>query len=163
MAEDFTKTVRIQRTTRVAQDDRGHNVWVGKVESVELELVSTTALLKILNSADGRMQAEIRQLAAGKADGVLARDTATGVFQIVSNEDLEKAVEITAPRDGPKRGAEIKAAPVSENTLKAADELSLVSTQILRKIIKPDDGTGDEKPKAGKKDQFGGFDPYDNN
>ena len=163
MAEDFTKTVRIQRPSRVAEDDRGRNVWVGKVESVELELVSTTALQKILKTADGKTQAEIRSLADSREDGVLARDTATGVFQIVSDEDLKTAVEITAPRDAPKRSAEIKAAPVSENTLKAADELSLVSTQILRKIIKPDDGTGDEKPKAGKKDKFGGFNPYDNN
>ena len=163
MAEDFTKTVRIQRPTRVAEDDRGRNVWVGKVESVELELVSTMALQKILKTADGKTQAEIRQLAAGKADGVLARDAATGVFQIVSNEDLKTAIEITTPRDGPARGAEIKGAPLSEKTLKAADELSLVSTQMLRKVLTPDGKAGYETPKGGKKDKSGGFDPYDNN
>jgi hypothetical protein len=163
MADDFTKTVRIQRQTRVAEDDRGHNVWVGKVESVELELVSTTALQKLLKTADGKTQSEIRQLAAGKADGVLARDTATGVFQIVSNEDLKTAVDITTSKDRPARGSEIQGAPLSEKTLQAAEELSLVSTQILRKVIKPDDGDKDTKPKAGKKDKFGGFNPYDNN
>jgi hypothetical protein len=163
MADDFTKTVRIQRRTRVAEDDRGHNVWVGKVESVELELVSTTALQKLLKTADGKTQSEIRRLAAGKADGVLARDTATGVFQIVSNEDLKTAVDITTSKDRPARGSEIQGAPLSEKTLQAAGELSLVSTQILRKVIKPDDGDKDTKPKAGKKDKFGGFNPYDNN
>lgn len=162
MADDFTKTVRIQRPTRVAEDDRGRSVWVGKVESVELELVSTTALQKLLKTADGKTQAEIRRLAAGKADGVLARDTATGVFQIVSDEDLKTAVEITSPRDGPQRSAEIQGAPVSEKALQAAAELSLVSTQILRKIIKPDEKDGDRQSKAGKKDKFGGFNPYDN-
>jgi len=162
MAEDFTKTVRIQRTSRVAEDDRGRNVWVGKVESVELELVSTTALQKLLKTADGKTQAEIRSLADSRKDGVLARDTATGMFQIVSNEDLKTAVEITMPRDGPARGAEVQGAPLSAKTLKAADELSLVSTQILRKVIRPDDQEADEKPKAGKKDKFGGFNPYDN-
>ncbi|MGE0029860.1 MAG: hypothetical protein AB7T20_01910 [Steroidobacteraceae bacterium] len=162
MADDFTKTVRIQRTSRVAEDDRGRNVWVGKVESVELELVSTTALQKLLKTADGKTQAEIRSLADSRKDGVLARDTATGVFQIVSNEDLRTAVEITTPRDGPARGAEIQGAPLSEKTLKAAEELSLVSTQILRKVIRPDDQDADGKPKVGKKDQFGGFNPYDN-
>lgn len=163
MAEDFTKTVRIQRPAKVAEDDRGRNVWVGRVESVELELVSTVALQKILKTADGKTQAEIRQLAAGKADGVLARDAATGVFQIVSNEDLKTAIEITTPRDGPARGAEIKGAPLSEKTLKAADELSLVSTQILRKVLTPDGKAGYETSKSGKKDKSGGFDPYDNN
>lgn len=162
MAEDFTRTVRIQRSTRVAEDNRGRNVWVGKVESVELELVSTTALQKLLKSADGKTQAEIRSLADSRKDGVLARDTATGVFQIVSNEDLKTAVEITNPRGGPARGAEIQGAPLSEKTLKAADELSLVSTQILRKVIRPDDKDEDDKPKVGKKDKFGGFNPYDN-
>lgn len=162
MAEDFTRTVRIQRPTRVAEDDRGHNVWVGKVESVELELVSTTALQKLLKTADGKTQAEIRSLADSRKDGVLARDTATGVFQIVSDEDLKTAVEITTPRDGPVRGAEIQGAPLSEKALKAAEELSLVSTQILRKVIRPDGQDADVKPKAGKKDKFGGFNPYDN-
>jgi hypothetical protein len=162
MAEDFTRTVRIQRPTRVAEDDRGRSVWAGKVESVELELVSTMALQKILKAADGKTQAEIRSLAESRKDGVLARDTATGMFQIVSHEDLKTAVEITTPGDGPARGAEIQGAPLSEKTLKAAEELSLVSTQILRKVVKPDNGDEDGKPKAGKKDKFGGFNPYDN-
>jgi hypothetical protein len=162
MADDFTRTVRIQRPTRVAEDDRGRSVWVGKVESVELELVSTVALQKILKTADGKTQAEIRSLADSRKEGVLARDTATGVFQIVSDEDLKTAVEITTPRDGPVRGAEIQGAPLSEKALKAAEELSLVSTQILRKVIRPDGQDADGKPKAGKKDKFGGFNPYDN-
>jgi len=164
MADDFTKTVRIKRPTRVAEDDRGHAVWVGKVEPVELELelVSTTALQKILKSADGKTQAEIRSLAADRKDGVLARDTATGLFQILSDEDLKNAVEVTAPRDRPKRGAEVQAPPVSEKTLQSADELSLVNTQILRKVMLPDGKSGIEKPVIGKKDKFGGFDPYNN-
>lgn len=163
MADDFTKTVRIQRRTRVAEDDRGRNVWAGKVESVELELVSTTALQKLLKTADGKTQSEIRQLAAGKADGVLARDTATGVFQIVSNEDLKTAVEVTASKDRPARGSEIQGAPLSEKALKAAEELSLVSTQVLRKVLTPDGKAAYETPKIGKKDKSGGFNPYDNN
>ena len=162
MADDFTKTVRIQRPSRVAEDDRGHNVWAGKVESVELELVSTMALQKILKTADDKTQAQIRSLADSREDGVLARDTATGVFQIVTPEDLKTAVEVTAPRAGPARGAEIRGAPLSEKALQAAGELSLVSTQILRKVVKPDDGNKDTKPKVGKKDRFGGFNPYDN-
>lgn len=163
MAEDFTKTVRIQRPTRVAEDDRGRNVWVGRVESVELELVSTTALQKLLKTADGKTQAEIRSLAAGRKNGVLARDTATGRFQILSDKDLKTAVEVTAPGDGPKRGAEIQAAPISAKTLQSAGELSLVDTQFLRKVVKPDGKADYETPKAGKKDRSAGFDPYNNN
>ncbi len=114
MSGDFTKTVRIQRTSRAAPDERGHNVWVGKVEAVELELVSTMALRKILQTADGPTQVEIRELAKSNKDGVLARDIATGHYQIVSEAEL-KAIAKTegVPKpvagDQPKRAAEVVA------------------------------------------------------
>lgn len=162
MAEDFTKTVRIKRASKVAPDERGRNMWVGKVESVELELVSTTALEKILKSDDGKTQIEIRRLVDGRKDGVLARDTATGVFQILSDEELKNAVSTGEVQDGPQRQAEVTADPISEQTHQAAAELSLVSTQILRKVFKPDGTSEYETPKTGKKDKFGGFDPYNN-
>ncbi|MSQ92544.1 MAG: hypothetical protein EXR87_06395 [Gammaproteobacteria bacterium] len=52
--------------------------------------------------------------------------------------------------------------PISEKIRVAADELSLVSTQVLRKVLKPDGAVKYETPAAGKKDKFGGFDPYNN-
>lgn len=134
MTKDHTKTVLIRKPGKVAPDERGRSVWLGKVEAVELELVSTTALQKILKSKGGEARTEIQKLAAGRKDGVLARDTATGHFRIVT-----------------------------ETTRRAAAELSLVSTQILRKVLKPDGKTEVVKAKPGKKDKFGGFNPYDNN
>ena len=153
MAEDFTKTVRIKRPSRVAPDDRGHNVWVGKVETVELELVSTMALKRILQTGDGQAQAEIRELAKSKKDGVLARDTATGHYQIVSEAELKAVAEsdrAPPPRGGdrPGRDTTVVAAPLTDKTRQAATELSLVSTQILRKVVD-------------KKHPSRGFDPYD--
>lgn len=159
MADDFVKTVRIKRPSRVAPDQRGRNVWVGRVEEVELELVSTTGLEKILKSGDGKTQGEIRKLAAGRKDGILARDTATGVYQIVSKKDLEPFREerdATAPSE---RGIN-KAAPLSDEAKLAAAELSLVSTQILRKVVKDEATTESGKAAGAKKDKFGGFDPY---
>ena len=44
MARDHTKTVQIRKVDKVAPDTRGRSVWLGKIEPVELELVSTTAL-----------------------------------------------------------------------------------------------------------------------
>jgi hypothetical protein len=144
MPKDLTKTVRIRKVEKVAPDDRGRSVWLGKVEPVELELVSTTALEKILKSEGGKAQGEIRKLAAGRKNGLLAREAATGHFRILSEADLRKA------------------APLSETTIKRADELSLVSTQALRKAI-PSGGKAEpaEQKRAGKKDRFGGFNPYD--
>ena len=153
MPADFTRTVRIQRPSRVAPDARGRNVWVGKVETVELELVSTMALKKILQTADGPTQVEIRELAKSNKVGVLARDTATGHYQIVSEAELKAIAESDgAPKpaagDRPRRGTEVVAPPLTDNTRLAAAELSLVSTQILRKVV-------------AKKDPSGGFNPYD--
>lgn len=52
LPEDYVKTVRIQRPAKVTTDEHGHTVWTAGVESVELELVSTTSLTKILESGD---------------------------------------------------------------------------------------------------------------
>ena len=165
MSKDHTKTVQIRKLAKVAPDDRGRSVWLGKIEPVELELVSTTALKKILKTEGGKTRIEIAKLAAGRKNGVLARDTATGHFRILSEADLKKAVE-APPGDGTKRSAEVTAAPMSETTIRRAEELSLVSTQVLRKVVTPEGKTKVEvaKPKAAsKKDRYGGFNPYDNN
>jgi hypothetical protein len=129
--QGYVRTARIRKVEKVAPDERGRSVWRGKVEPAELELVSTTALEKILKSGAGEMRAEIRKLAAGRKQGVLARDTATGRFRILSDADLRKA-----------------------------DELSLVSTQYLRKTLKPGSEPDTPKPRAGKRDKFGGYNPY---
>ena len=162
MSNDHTKTVRIRKVEKVAPDERGRSVWRGKVEAVELELVSTTALEKILKTEGGETRSEIQKLAAGRKDGVLARDTATGHFRIVSEADVKKALDVP-PGEGPKRAAQVTAAPLNDTTRKKADELTLVSTQILRQVMKPDKKAEAEKAKASKKDKFGGFNPYDNN
>jgi hypothetical protein len=163
MTKDPTKTVRIRKVDKVAPDHRGRSVWLGKIEPVELELVSTMALQTILKSDGGKRLVEIQKLAAGRKNGILARDTATGHFRILSEADLKKAAT-EPPGEGPKRSGVVTAPPLTETTRKKAEELSLVSTQILRKVVRPDGSSGIEKAKAaGKKDKFGGFNPYDNN
>lgn len=163
MAKDHTKTVQMRKVDKVAPDHRGRSVWLGKIEPVELELVSTTALQTILKTEGGKTRVEIQKLAAGRKNGVLARDTATGHFRILSEADLKKAAT-APPGEGPKRSGVVTAPPLTETTRKKAAELSLVSTQILRKVVRPGGSTGIERPKAaGKKDKFGGFNPYDNN
>jgi len=165
MSKDHTKTVQIRKIAKVAADDRGRSVWIGKIEPVELELVSTTALKKILKTEGGKTRSEIAKLAAGRKNGVLARDTATGHFRILSEADLKKAAD-APPADGPRRSAESTGAPMTETTIRKAGELSLVSTQILRKVVRPDGKIEFQPAKtkaSSKKDKFGGFNPYDNN
>jgi hypothetical protein len=163
MSKDPTKTVQIRKVEKVAPGLQGRSVWLGKIEPVELELVSTTALEKIMKTEGGETRSEIQKLAAGRKNGVLARDAATGHFRILSDADLKKAAT-SPPGEGLKRGAEVTGAALTDTTRKKADELSLVSTQILRKVVKPDGKSEVVAPKpASKKDKFGGFNPYDNN
>jgi len=162
-SKDFTKTVQIRKVDKVASDLHGRSVWLGKVEPVELELMSTMALKKILKTEGGETRTEIEKLAAGRKNGVLARDTATGHFRILTDHDLRKVA--TAPQgEGPKRSGVSVGAPLTDTARKKADELSLVSTQILRKVVKPGGKAEVQKAKASlKKDRFGGFNPYDTN
>jgi hypothetical protein len=163
MSKDHTRIVQIRKVDKVAPDHRGRSVWLGKIEPVELELVSTTALEKILKTEGDKTRSEIRKLAAGRKNGVLARDAATGHFRILSDADLKKAAT-APPADGPKHSGVVTAPPFSETTRLKAAELSLASTQFLRKVVRPDGKAEIEKPKpANKKDKFGGFNPYDNN
>jgi hypothetical protein len=163
MPKDPAKTPQVREIDVVAPDHRGRSVWLGKIEPVELELVSTTVLEKILKTEGGKTRSEIQKLAAGRKNGVLARDIATGHFRILSDADLRKAAT-APPADAPKRADVTTADPLSDTTRHKAEELSLASTQFLRKMVRPDQKAENEKPKAAtKKDKFGGFNPYDNN
>lgn len=167
MSKDDEKTQRIRKVDKVAPDLRGRSVWLGKVEPVELELVSTRMLQRVLKTEGDKTRVEIEKLAAGRKDGVLARDTATGHFRILSEAELKKAATAPpSPAEGPKRSGVTTGAPLSDTARQKADELSLVSTQILRKAVKPDakaETDAEKQKSSGKKDKFGGFNPYDNN
>jgi hypothetical protein len=162
MSKDQNRTVRIRKIDKVAPDLRGRSVWLGKVEPVELELVSTMQLEKMLKEDGGKTRSEIRKLVDARKDGVLARDAATGHFRILSEEEARKALSAEGGAAA-RRGADVTGAPLGEDARREADELSLVNTQFLRKVLKPEGKAAAPKQRAGKKDRFGGFDPYDNN
>jgi hypothetical protein len=156
MAEDYAPTVRIRRPAKVTTDERGRTVWAETVETAQLELVSTVMLHKILESSDDDARSAIERIVSGQEEGVLARDPATGLFEIISDADLQ-----SIPKDNdslPKiaRPAEATLEPVRSKAADRDDELSLVSTQVLRKILHKDA----PMPVVKKKDRGGGFDPY---
>lgn len=161
MSDNHVATVRIRRPARVTTDG-GRNVWSETIETVELELVSTAQLEAILQSEDEVAQGAIRKVLSGKREGVLARDPASGAFEIIGEDDLETLLgeNENLPIRRPQTGA--SAEPAGRDDEPA--ELSLVSTQMLRQMIPTQDGTASKpappvKPKA-VKDRSGGFDPY---
>jgi hypothetical protein len=174
MAEDYIATVRIRRPAKITTDDRGRSVWAETIETAQLELVSTGELKSILQSGDNKSRSSIERLLKNKEDGVLARDPATGLFEVISDADLQAILESDDKLPLTRPPADVKLEPTHDSG-DAGESLSLVSTQMLRKIIQPGDsgGTGKGSKAAsggkmsgnespGKKDKFGGFDPYNN-
>ena len=151
VSDDLKRTVRIRRVPKVAEDERGHSVWRGTVESGEFELVSTMMLEQILESDEARQNIE---KAAAEKDGYLARCTESDSFEIIEDEDLEAALASAAETPDIVRPADVTLEPLDETT--EDEELSLVSTQMLRQILSDDDA-GDEESQ----DDGGGFNPYD--
>ena len=156
MAEDHVPTVRIRRPAKVTTDDRGRTVWAETVETAQLELVSTGLLQKILASSDDDTRSAIERIVSGQEEGVLARDPATGLFEIISDADLQAILRDNDTLPKIVRPAEISLEPVRSKAADTGDQLSLVSTQVLRKILHKEAPT----PVRKKKDKGSGFDPY---
>ena len=174
MAEDYIATVRIRRPAKVTTDDRGRSVWAETIETAQLELVSTGELKAILQSGDDESRSSIERLLKSNDDGVLARNSATGLFEVISDADLLAILESDDKLPQTRPPADVTLEPANGSG-DSGESLSLVSTQMLRKIIQPGDtGGADKGSKAasggkasgneipGKKDKFGGFDPYNN-
>ena len=137
MGDKTRKSGKSGSNRGIGTDDSGRNVWVKPIEDVELELVSTIRLQRILESADKEQKDRIRELADGD-DGFLAQSTETNRLEILpeSRFTLE---------------------PVAESD--DEEEVSLVSTQSLRKILNIEGETADAEPEIDDGDH--GYNPYD--
>lgn len=155
-SEGQTTTVIIRRPARVNIDERGHNVWTEPIEETELELMSTQELKLALAAADDADREAIREMAESGKRGVVARNPATGGFDVVSEDELrdlqlDKTVKLSQLLDQ----------DVADDPSDREDqELSLVTTQMLKQML------GHEEPKDldepdDSADAEKGFNPYD--
>jgi len=158
MSEDAPKKVLVNRPAKVAADGRGQSVWVDPVISAELELVSTQMLKVMLTSRDDTDRLAIEEAADTALEGVLARDPANGQFEIIENEELQAI--LNENQDLPKlsRPADVTIAPLHDYA--DDDQLSLVSTQALRRVLNDD---SDEQETEPAENESRGFNPYDAN
>ncbi|HZW60468.1 MAG TPA: hypothetical protein VFE85_09245 [Woeseiaceae bacterium] len=150
-------------TRKVRNDERGHSVWVDTIRTAEFELVSTQSLKTFLEAEQAGQREAIEHIAASGGDGFLARDAATGHFQIIDDTALQAILdqqaadgEKLAPRRTPAR-------PATQPTGDAGDhELALVTTQALRKILGTTARQQPAREETFSKDDAGGFNPYNN-
>ena len=154
MDDELKQTVRLIRRSKVSTDDRGRSVWSEPVEDAELELVSTQMLERLLVTDDEGRREKLKE-AAETRDGILARNTTTNGFEIIDDDDLEAALSSASGDAGPPRVADVIYEPVV--TPEEGEELSLVSTQMLRRMLgeEEEDNTEGDDPA-----EPGGFDPY---
>lgn len=142
---------------KVRTDGRGRSVWADTVNTAKFELVSTQELRAILDATNDDRRESIEKVAASGEDGVLARNTDTGLFHVLDEASLREILGSETPQ--PDQPADVTLEPLSNDD---GSSLSLVSTQALRKIIAPGpaaDGAQSDELEAEILDT-GGFDPY---
>lgn len=146
---DLTSTIRIVRKPKVVTDAVGGTVWVDDVKSVELELVSTQMLEVLMDADEDTVRLKLQDLDA-TGNGVLARDVSKpgSDFEVVTGKELEQAL----------------AEQTSIHSLDDAQELQLVSTQMVQVLIDRPDMTpkqvSQEMQLLEEVEAAGGYDPY---
>ncbi|MGI9233978.1 MAG: hypothetical protein ACR2RD_10145 [Woeseiaceae bacterium] len=154
MNDELKRTTKIVQKPKVRTDDRGRTVWDDTIKTANLELVSTQMLQQLMDSDDEATTNRLQEVSKGE-DGVLAHDADKGRFEIISDEELQHILDGTDAEYNAKRAAAIEV-PLVESVAEDEEELELVSTQMLRQILSPEDfiELDDDDPAAS------GFDPY---
>lgn len=141
---------------RVHTDEHGHSVLDGTVNTGKFELVSTQRLKALLEDEKSGHRESAAKLADSDQDGYLAQDS-SGHLQIIDDDELQSLLDASHPAPAKSRPATVAPEPATADD---DEELSLVSTQRLRKLLDIPEGPGDKAAEKPIKDEIGGFDPY---
>lgn len=155
MSDELSRTIKIKRDRKIGTDSQGHSVWTKPVEETEFELVSTVMLKQIIESDDHPKKEQLRAL-ADEEDGVLACATGSDEFEILPDDELEAALQAANNPESPNTPRQVTLERVGEPD--DEEELSLVSTQMLRKVLAIDDESDAAPEEEGG---GGGYNPYD--
>ncbi len=153
-SEEYSTTVVIRRPKRVKTDDRGRSIWAGDIEETELDLMSSQDLKLALRTANDVDRKSIRAAAESGIDGVVARDRATGLYEVISEAELQELMDKDTALSATVRRREMVSESADDN---CAEEFSLVSTQVLQRMLTQ----GDSEDSFEVQDDNPGFDPYD--
>ena len=157
VSDELNKTIRFRRETVAAAT--GTSDAQPSTETTEFELVSTQMLEQILISEDNAPKDRIRELAESD-DGWLAQDTESKDFEIVKDDELERALQ--SINGQPESIPDANFESVNPSTGETNSDLCLVSTQHLRQVMgdELEEMEKAEKEKAVRVER--GFNPYNN-
>jgi len=159
MNNNLPNKVLVPRHSKIRSDGHGRSVRVDPVESADLELVSTQMLKHMLSSRDKSDRDAIEKVADTAAEGVLARNSRNGQFEIIDDDDLQTILDANKGLPRLDRPVDVTLEPLKDY---ADDEhLSLVSTHALQKVLSKGDDEG--KQSASAIPEPVGFNPYDSN
>jgi hypothetical protein len=156
MSDKNSAKVLVRRPSKIKSDGDGQSVSADPLESAQLELVSTQILKQILSSNDAENREAVKEAAKSTAEGVLARDPATGYFEIIEEDELQAILDSGQDLPNLSRPSDVTVEPLHDYV--DSDHLSLVSTRALRRVLVDDDEK--EEPEPAEVDG-GGFNPYD--
>lgn len=130
MSDELKKTVRILCKPKAGDAQSNRNVWSGPIESGEFELVSTMMLQTILETDDGDARQKLEAAAELDVEG-------SGLLAHNAEKDSYEIID----------GA-------------GNDDFSLVSTQMLQRMLKTGDAGDPAIDSDDPLDIDTGFDPY---
>ena len=153
MSDEKSTRVLVRRPSKSKTDGQGRSTSANSAEHAVLELVSTQILKQILSSNDAKNRMAVAEAAKTTAEGVLARDPATGYFEIIEDDELQAIVD--SGQDLPKlsRPEDVTVQPLHDYA--DNEHLSLVSVRALRRVLVDDDDEEESEPA-----EAGGFNPY---
>lgn len=120
-------------------------------EDESLELVSTQMLKRILTTRDDSERRAIRAAVDTNSDGVLARSPRSGSFAIIDDDELEAILDTFDKPPKVRRPSDALREPLRDYA--EENQLSLVSSHALRKVLHDADDEPEEMPAED-------FDPY---
>ncbi len=157
MSDHNENKVLVRRPTKIKTDSRGRSEWADPSESARLELVSTQTLKQILSSSDERNRKAVEAAANTTTDGVLARDPVTGFFEIIDDAELQAILDANSELPKLSRPIDVTLEPLHDYVDK--ENLSLVSTMALRKVLAKSDDDGSPESET----DSSGMDPCNSN
>lgn len=157
MGKNRSAKVLVRRSPDTTAGDKVSQEQVETGGSAELELISTQMLKQILSSSDDEGRAAIEEAARTEVEGVLARYTETGYFEIIDNDELQAILNSNDDLPTLTRPSDPTLEPLHDYV--ATENLSLVSTQALRQVFGVDEKVDEDDPDG--EVNVRDFDPYD--
>lgn len=146
MSEERSTRVVVRRSLKVDASQLNQSLVSETVEEAKLELISTQMLKQILCSSDHEDRNAVRDAANTPVDGVLARDTATGLFQIIADADFQTILDENEHL--PKLSCPVDVTIEPLHDYADSENLSLVSTRALRSVFADDEIVEEVDPET---------------